>query len=201
MGSNDYFAPAPKNPRATSRRATARPRTRVELPTHELRDGMLAGGWADLDNARTTLQVGDLALDLVGVDDPHIGRDRYDDVAGPLADGPTCSSASPTRPTSASSTPCTPTGGARPRRPHARRPALRPRLRALVTNCDLDRRRAKGVALVARRGRPPDVDAPQDASWLHVSAGLGTSRFAPVRFACRPEASLLTLVPAVGRAA
>jgi uncharacterized protein len=30
--------------------------------------------------------------------------------------------------------------------------------------------------------------------WLNVSAGLGTSPYAPVRFACRPEASLLTLV-------
>jgi hypothetical protein len=29
-----------------------------------------------------------------------------------------------------------------------------------------------------------------------VSAGIGTSPFAPVRFACRPEASLLTLVAA-----
>ena len=32
------------------------------------------------------------------------------------------------------------------------------------------------------------------AAWMHVSAGLGTSPFTPVRFACRPEASLLTLV-------
>lgn len=32
-------------------------------------------------------------------------------------------------------------------------------------------------------------------AWLHVSAGVGTSPYAPVRFACRPEASLLTLVP------
>jgi hypothetical protein len=31
--------------------------------------------------------------------------------------------------------------------------------------------------------------------WLNVSAGLGTSPYAPVRFACPPEASLLTLVP------
>ena len=31
--------------------------------------------------------------------------------------------------------------------------------------------------------------------WLHVSAGLGTAPTAPVRFACPPEASLLTLVP------
>lgn len=32
-------------------------------------------------------------------------------------------------------------------------------------------------------------------AWLHVSAGIGTSPYTPVRFACRPEASLLTLVP------
>ena len=29
---------------------------------------------------------------------------------------------------------------------------------------------------------------------LNVSAGLGTSPFAPARFCCPPEASLLTLV-------
>ena len=29
---------------------------------------------------------------------------------------------------------------------------------------------------------------------LHVSAGIGTSPYAPVRFCCRPEATLLTLV-------
>jgi predicted MPP superfamily phosphohydrolase len=34
---------------------------------------------------------------------------------------------------------------------------------------------------------------PGSAAWLHVSAGLGTSPTAPVRFACPPEASLLTL--------
>ncbi len=31
-------------------------------------------------------------------------------------------------------------------------------------------------------------------SYLHVSAGCGTSRYTPVRFACPPEATLLTLV-------
>jgi hypothetical protein len=28
---------------------------------------------------------------------------------------------------------------------------------------------------------------------LHVSAGVGTSPFTPIRVACRPEATLLTL--------
>ncbi|MFP5369651.1 MAG: metallophosphoesterase, partial [Actinomycetes bacterium] len=56
---------------------------------------------------------------------------------------------------------------------------------ALVTNCDLDTARAKGVH--RHRG-----------SWLHVSAGLGTSPYAPVRFCCRPEATLLTLTARPG---
>jgi predicted MPP superfamily phosphohydrolase len=55
---------------------------------------------------------------------------------------------------------------------------------ALVTNCGLDRRMAKGLH------RWPGSDA-----WLHVSAGLGTHPTAPVRFACPPEATVLTLIP------
>ena len=56
---------------------------------------------------------------------------------------------------------------------------------AVVTNCDLDRKRASGLHTHVTPGHEP--------SWMHVSAGLGTSPFAPVRFACRPEATLLTL--------
>ena len=62
---------------------------------------------------------------------------------------------------------------------------------ALVTNCDLDTRRAQGPAPAPGRlpTRRPGI------SWLHVSAGAGTSPYAPVRFCCRPEATLLTLTP------
>ena len=56
---------------------------------------------------------------------------------------------------------------------------------ALVTNCGIERERVRGLH------RHP-ADGP---GWLHVSAGLGTSPWAPARFACRPEASLLTLTP------
>src|SRR5699024_5024131 len=55
---------------------------------------------------------------------------------------------------------------------------------ALVTNCGLDRARARGLS---RNGH----------AFLHVSAGLGTSPYAPVRFACPPEATLLTLTPRI----
>ena len=57
---------------------------------------------------------------------------------------------------------------------------------ALVTNCDLDARRVKGLSTNRAGDR---------TSFLHVSAGLGTSPYAPFRLACRPEATLLTLVP------
>jgi predicted MPP superfamily phosphohydrolase len=57
-----------------------------------------------------------------------------------------------------------------------------PGVGAIVTNSDLDRARARGLSR-------------HNASWLHVSAGLGTSPYAPIRLCCRPEASLLTLTP------
>ena len=47
---------------------------------------------------------------------------------------------------------------------------------------------------MARSRTHAALAAPADAAWLEVSAGLGTSPYAPVRFACRPEATLLTLV-------
>jgi predicted MPP superfamily phosphohydrolase len=55
---------------------------------------------------------------------------------------------------------------------------------ALVTNCDIDRTRAKGASHWGAH------------TALHVSAGIGTSPYAPFRFCCRPEATLLTLVAA-----
>ena len=59
-------------------------------------------------------------------------------------------------------------------------------------------RRAKGVSRWwPGAGSTPSEQAPADAAYLQVSAGLGTSPMAPVRFACRPEATLLTLTPRV----
>jgi predicted MPP superfamily phosphohydrolase len=55
---------------------------------------------------------------------------------------------------------------------------------AIVTNCDLDRSRAKGASQWGAHMQ------------LHVSAGIGTSPYYPIRFFCRPEATLLTLVAA-----
>jgi predicted MPP superfamily phosphohydrolase len=56
---------------------------------------------------------------------------------------------------------------------------------ALVANCDIPLKQARGLSTWTKRGRTVP---------LNVSAGLGHSIYAPVRFACRPEATLLTLV-------
>jgi predicted MPP superfamily phosphohydrolase len=61
-----------------------------------------------------------------------------------------------------------------------------PGLPALVTNSDIPREQAQGVSLWSHAGH---------TAYLNVSAGLGTSIYAPVRFACPPEAVLVTLTP------
>ncbi len=196
LGSNDYYSPSTRNPVKYllpddgSRRTDTPP-----LPWRELRDAFRSHGWLDLDNRCDSLTVRGLRIAWAGVDDPHLEYDDLAAVAGP-AD---------------------PTADVRLAVSHA--PYLRvldqfardgydailaghthggqlclPVKGALVTNCDLDPARAKGLH------RHP-ADAPPGApgsSWLHVSAGLGTSPFAPVRFFCRPEATLLTLTPRPG---
>jgi predicted MPP superfamily phosphohydrolase len=57
---------------------------------------------------------------------------------------------------------------------------------ALVTNCSMPRRLVSGAI---RMG----------AAILHISPGLGTSKYAPFRFWCRPEATLLELRPRASR--
>jgi predicted MPP superfamily phosphohydrolase len=184
FGSNDYFGPRPKNPLAYFGGPSLLKAKPLELPAEELRAGLAAGGWIDVNNARVTVTVNGTTIRVVGLDDPHIGRDAMPGAAG--RDGAVTLGVV--------------------HAPYAR--ALRaladdgadlilaghthggqvcvPGYGALVTNCDLDTGRVKGLS------RWPDAEGP----WLHVSAGLGTSPYAPVRLACRPEATILTLVAA-----
>lgn len=195
LGSNDYYGPKPKNP---ARYLTADARHKritehIPLPADELVETFGQAGWKDLTNRRDTVEVAGRRISLVGVDDPHLDRDRFPTTtrghrtAADLrlavthapyrrvldamhADGADLILAGHTH----GGQLCLPGWG------------------ALVTNCDLDTRRAKG--LHGWPGHRPDHPDARDSTWLHVSAGLGTSPYAPVRFACRPEATLLTLV-------
>jgi predicted MPP superfamily phosphohydrolase len=193
FGSNDYYSPTVRNPLRyllpdDGQRNTHTP----QLPWEELRDTFLEAGWLDLTNTRDTLKVEDTSFAFAGVDDPHLGLDRLADVAGP-AD---------------------PDADVRLGVAHA--PYLRvldqfardgydaiiaghthggqvclPGRGALTTNCDLEPARAKGLHRHPAGSRPGDPGS----AWLHVSAGLGTSPYARIRVACRPEATLLTLAP------
>jgi uncharacterized protein len=179
LGSNDYWAPRFRNPLGyflgpSSRRRRSSGRN----PWRELIEGLRARGWTVLSNDRGRLD----DIELAGMDDPHIRRDD------PAVAVP-------------------PNGQVRLRLGVVHSPYRRaldaferngyglllaghthggqvrlPGVGALVTNCDLPREQVRGLS---RWG----------SSWLHVSAGLGTSKYAPFRFACRPEASLLEVVP------
>lgn len=199
-GSNDLYSPRPRNPlrylwSTTSRTAS---RTAPDLPWAELGEGMAAAGWLDANNRRGRLKAGVLDIEVAGVHDSHTGRDRYDAVAGPTD----------------------PTADLRLGVMHSPEPRVMDQFAAdgydlllaghthggqvclplygtLVTNCGIERERARGLH------RHPELAdtgpwAGPERPWLHVSAGLGTSPWAPVRFACRPEATLLTLVPRIG---
>jgi uncharacterized protein len=181
LGSNDYWAPRFRNwlgyfagPSSRRRRSSGR------NPWQELVAGLQDLGWLVLSNRRGRL--GD--VELAGMDDPHIRRD--DPGVAVLSDG------DPARlrigvvhsPYRRSLDAFERNGYQLLLAGHTHGGQVRvPGVGALVTNCDLPRERVRGVS---RWG----------SSWLHVSGGLGTSKYAPFRFACRPEASLLELLPA-----
>ena len=204
MGSNDYYAPSSKNPvRYLLPDARLDHLPLRELPASELAVALTAAGWRDLDNRRDTLTAGGRRLALVGVDDPHLDRDALPSPDDRLPDDASADDDS--------------SSGIDLRLGVTHAPYRRvldemqadgadlilaghthggqlavPFYGALVTNCDLDTGRAKG--LHGWPGARPDAPDGAGSTWLHVSAGLGTSPYAPVRFACRPEATLLTLV-------
>ncbi|GGC75693.1 metallophosphoesterase [Hoyosella rhizosphaerae] len=183
FGSNDYFGPRPKNPfkyfKKGHKRTYGDP-----LPWQDLRAAFTERGWLDATHNQRELEVNGVNIVVAGVDDPHINRDRYNTIAGAP----------------------NPRAHIRIGLTHSPEPRVLDRFAqdgydlvlaghthggqlclpiagALVTNCGIDRSRVKGLSQWGAHMK------------LHVSAGIGTSPYAPARFFCRPEATLLTLVP------
>jgi uncharacterized protein len=184
FGSNDYRGPVFKNPFGYF--ADDRPyRQGAELPTEELRAALTGAGWLDLNNARGLAKAGGRTVELVGVDDPHVARDDYAVVSGPASADADVHLGLTHSPEPEILHRMAADGFDLLLAGHTHGGQVRvPGIGALVTNCGLDRRMARGLHRW-----------PGSPAWLHVSAGLGTHPTAPVRFACRPEASLLTLIP------
>jgi len=183
FGSNDYRGPVWKNP--VQYLLPEREYVQgADLPTDDLRAAFVDAGWADLNNARTLLKAGGRSLELVGVDDPHIDRDDYQSVAGPITAGADLHIGVTHTPASRVLNAMADDGFALLLAGHTHGGQVCvPGYGALTTNCDLPHAMAKGLH------RWPGSEA-----WLHVSAGLGTHPTAPIRFACRPEATVLTLI-------
>ncbi len=184
FGSNDYFAPKLKNPvkylTDSDHRAHGEP-----LPWQDLRAAFNERGWVDLTHNRHDLDVAGLTVAAAGVDDPHLGRDRYDTIAGSPSAAANLSLGVTHAPYTRVLDRFAADGYQLVMAGHTHGGQLcLPFYGALVTNCDLDRSRVKGASHWG------------SATALHVSAGVGTSPFAPFRFCCRPEATLLTLVAA-----
>lgn len=193
FGSNDYFGPTFKNPLrylGGPSEASAKPE---ELDHAALRAYLEEDlGWVDLNNSAATLAVGSSLVEFFGVDDPHHAFDDVDKMIDALdgvraVSGPVVARVGVTHAPYARTLNSLVDAGADvlfAGHTHGGQVCI-PGFGALVTNCDLPRKQAKGSSTWSRR---------KDRTPLHVSAGLGTSIYAPVRFACPPEATLVTLI-------
>ncbi|MDR1387164.1 MAG: metallophosphoesterase [Propionibacteriaceae bacterium] len=189
FGSNDLYSARWTSPhRYLGGTTSGSRRQHQRLPTTALRALLSGGGWSFLEGRRVVVELNGSRIELRGCGDAHLGLDtNYAAVAGPP--DPTVDLAlgvahAPYRRVLDAMT-ADGVGLILAGHTHGGQVCL-PGYGALTTNSDLDRRQAKGLSSHRWAGRQ---------SQLHVSAGLGTSPFAPYRFACRPEASLLALVP------
>lgn len=192
MGSNDYYAPQPKNPaRYLWTRSGPRTLNPPNLPAAELAAALSGAGWADLTNRRDAVVVDGRRIAFAGVDDPHLGLDDFPNPTPEPDDGALLRLGVTHAPYTRVLDQMHEDGADAIIAGHTHGGQLCvPFYGALVTNCDIDRRRAKG--LHGWPGARPDAPDGEGSTWLHVSAGAGTSPYAPVRFACRPEATLIT---------
>jgi len=189
FGSNDYFAPKPKNPFSYLMKDHGKRKIGRDLPWRDLDRGLTERGWVNINHSRTMLEVNGTTIEARGTDDAHLERDNYNEVAGEpnnaaqLAIGVTHApylrilesmSADNLDVIFAGHT----HGG------QVRLPWIGGS-KALTTNCDLPNWRARGVTKL------------KNEPWLNVSAGMGTSPFARIRVASPPEVSLITLEAAL----
>jgi predicted MPP superfamily phosphohydrolase len=182
LGSNDYFAPSFKNPFMYFNKKREIRAEGTALPTSDLVDELNDAGWLDLNNKQSTAVINGVKIHFRGTDDPHINKDNYAAVAGAFdsdafAFGVTHAPYRRVLQSFETDKADLVLAG----HTHGGQICI-PFYGALVTNCDLPQSQAKGFSTFGESEMP-----------LHVSAGVGTSPFAQVRIACRPEATLITL--------
>jgi predicted MPP superfamily phosphohydrolase len=193
-GSNDYFGPVVKNPFGyLTAPSSGHTRSRTpDIDTAALSRGFEKLGFTDLNNAATRMQLRGVDLELHGLGDPHIDLDDAATLDASIAALPKWrKKQQPVQlgvihaPYQHALNDLLDRGAEAIFAGHTHGGQVRvPGIGALTANCDLPVSQARGLSVW--------YDA-ERAAFLHVSAGLGASMYAPVRFACRPEASLITL--------
>jgi len=198
-GSNDYFGPHFKNPARYFMGPSPHKGQTVQLDTPRLeRYFQDTLGWLSLNNTARAISMRGSRLELFGTNDAHRGWDELGTLTGAIEDlrenvdwddgrtGLDVVSIGVTHAPYRRVLDSFVTNGADvifAGHTHGGQVRI-PGQPALVTNCDIPREKAQGLNVWHHARR---------ASWLNVSAGLGTSIYAPVRFACRPEAVIVTL--------
>lgn len=178
LGSNDYYAPRPINPFAYFLGGSNRRSRRARRgPWTALVGALEDDGWVDLRNDRFQVDLDGLPLEVLGLDDAHIRR--QDLRLAPRRAPERFGMAVMHSPDSAPEAVACGYGFVVAGHTHGGQVRL-PLIGALITNSHLPRRMASGLV---RFGN----------AFVHVSPGLGTSKFAPFRFFCPPEATLLEL--------
>lgn len=175
LGSNDYFAPRPLNYASYFRRHR-RHRTARRGRSADLVAQLEREGWTDLTNTKRETDLDGLAIELLGLDDAHL---RWHDLRVAPRTTDRLGVAVMHSPDSAPETAALGYEFMVAGHTHGGQVCL-PFVGALITNCSMPRRLASGLF---RMG----------TAVLHTSPGLGTSKYAPFRFCCRPEATLLRL--------
>jgi predicted MPP superfamily phosphohydrolase len=185
FGSNDYYAPKFKNPFSYLKKDHGGTKLGKALPWQRLQRQLIKRGWLDLNHNKVKLKVNGVVIEARGTDDAHLELDDYRKVEGAvsksvdIAIGLTHAPYERVLAAMAQDKLDLIFAG------HTHGGQLRlPWLggsKSLTTNCDLENWRSRGVTRV------------NDEPWLNVSAGMGMSPYAPIRFACPPEISLITL--------
>lgn len=188
-GSNDYYSPVFRNPLAYTWRNSERSHGRP-LDTQRMTGAFELAGWRNLNNRGSVVEINGVRLGFLGVDDAHDGLAQLESLPAQVATngkvdviiGVTHAPYLNVVRAMAEAHAALVFAG----HTHGGQVAV-PGLGALTTNCDLPPRYAKGIsAWSSQSGK---------ATILSVSAGLGHSILAPVRFAVRPELRILTLLP------
>jgi len=185
FGSNDYYTPQFKNPLSYLRKDNGERKLGNKLPWQSLQKQLVKRGWQDLNHNKIKLKVNGVVIEARGTDDAHLELDDYRKVEGKVSKAADLAIGVTHAPYERIIAAMAQdkldlifaghTHGGQIRLPWFGGS------KSLTTNCDLENWRSRGVTKV------------NDEPWLNVSAGMGMSPFAPIRFACPPEVSLIIL--------